>query len=539
MMRSSRTILLLAAAAGLITLLVYLPALTCGFVNLDDPYFVEKNPFIRKLNRDLVVWAFTAPNFDLWIPLTWLSLAVDFHFWGLNPLGYHLTNIILHAISVAILVLIFDQFFGERFVGVPRGSLTVRRYYGILLAGGLFFGLHPLRVESVVWVSERKDVLNGVFSLGSLFFYLLYTNIKESPDAGAGKARIYYWTSFVALLISLTAKSISVVLPLLFLLADWYPLGRFVKGRRMRILWEKLPFLMLSVMIALATIYFAASHQLLASYSSMPLVPRLLVSGNAVFEYVRLLLLPIGILPYYSLPAKIPAGYFLKTGIIIFCVFSLLFVGKKRPWLAASVCSFLLPLLPVLALLQNGAQSHAARYTYLPSALISIAMVAMLGYVFQKKEMACRGALLLVAGLLTVYVCVTLRLIRVWENTGTFWTRVIEISPIDKAYSDRGVFYLINGKSSAAVDDLSAAIAIARRETLPNIYNLYAFRGVALSDIGRHEEAVGDFNEAITRFPHQTYFHYRGLSLKALGRMKESREDLERGGPNPPPIDWF
>ena len=140
--------------------------------------------------------------------------------------------------------------------------------------------------------------------------------------------------------------------------------------------------------------------------------------------------------------------------------------------------------------------------------------------------------------LLVWYAGMTGRLIDVWHDTGTLWSRVIDISPMGRAYADRGVFYLTTGKSGAAIDDFSAALGIAAAAGMP-MHNLLAFRGVALEDTGRFEEAINDLTAAIGELPHPTYYYHRGLALKGVGKVREAGEDFALAGPNPPPIDWF
>ena len=185
----------------------------------------------------------------------------------------------------------------------------------------------------------------------------------------------------------------------------------------------------------------------------------------------------------------------------------------------------------------------AARYTYLPAIPAGIAAAAGLIHLATRSRAAGRrfGAIVVLAVVLFLAgnVAMTLRLIRVWKDTATFWTRVIEIEPVGRAYGDRGVFLLISGRSAAAVDDFTAAIGIAVNAGVKSVYNLYAFRGVALSDIGRHAEAVADFDRAIAIYPHRTYFQLRGAALRAMGRTAEAAADFRTAGPNPPPIDWF
>ncbi len=527
--------------AGFVTFLVYLRALGCDFVNLDDPLFVINNQAIRGLDRNLLVWAFSLPKFDLWIPLTWISLAIDYHFWQLNPLGYHLTNILLHAANSALVVLIAERIYRKV---IAEGLTSVPQYLqlGLFLLAGLLFGIHPLRVESVAWVTERKDVLNGLFSLAAIYCYLRYADDKDSATATSGWNRNYLAALFFFAM-SLLAKSISVVIPALLLLLDWYPFDRFRQGRSKSVLLEKIPYLLLSLAISAITITVAAQNQLLVPFTQLTFSQRIIISGNAIFEYVRLLLMPTGILPFNVIPDAIPIAFVVKSAIVLLVTLSALYARRRWQGITAVWFCFLLPLLPVLAIVQNGDQAFAARYTYLPSVSISIAAAGLVFSVYIKlavtKIKNLSALLLLPLLVLIFYTVMTIRLIDVWQNTATFWSRVIEKQPLVRAYSDRGVYYLIKGESSAALDDFSKALEIAANKRMTLIYNLYAFRGVALADLGRYAESSREFDRAIAILPHPTYYYYRGLAKEALGQRREAAADFAQAGPAPPPIDWF
>ncbi|RII26159.1 MAG: hypothetical protein CXR31_10650 [Geobacter sp.] len=533
-----KTVISSAVAAGLITLLVYLRALTCGFVNFDDPFYVVQNFDIRHLDGSLFAKAFTTPFVELWMPLTWISLAIDYHFWGLNPAGYHLTNILLHAVNTGLVVLITDRLCRERFVasGGPRYL-----YPGMLLLAGLLFGIHPLRVESVAWVAERKDVLNGVFSLGSILCYLRYVQLREAESRDA--AVCSYALSLVFLLMSLMAKPVSVVIPAMLLVADWYPLGRLRQGRFMAVLLEKIPFFALSAASSLLTVYFARQIHIMVPQSDLSIVQRFVLSGNAVFEYCRMLLYPVGLLPLYLIQKPIPLAFAVATALVVIFTCICLYFARKAPCLTATWLCFLIPLLPVLAFFQNGVQAFAARYTYLPSVVLCVTSAAMIAEAYRSVVKAGREYMrFVITGfmliLLLCYAGMTEHLIGSWKNTETLWTRVINIKPIGRAFYFRAEYYLETGKYQAAAEDLLISIRIAERAGNPEAFNLYALRGDALRKAGRHEESVRDFTAAIERYPELNYFYHRGLALKAMGKGNEAEEDFRRAGTATGPLEW-
>jgi protein O-mannosyl-transferase len=531
----------IASAAGLICLFVYLRTLGCDFVSYDDPDYVLNNPLIRHLDARLVVSAFSESYNGWWMPLTWISLAIDYHFWELNPLGYHLTNILLHSVNTGLVVLIADNLLKSRRELRDEGREDAGGYlYPVtLLLAGLLWGIHPLRVESVAWVTERKDVLNGAFSLASILLYLRYAECRAGNDRRAWGV---YLLSLLMFALSLMAKSVSVVLPLMLLVIDWYPLNRLQRGRIFPLLAEKLPFLLMSVAMAIVTIRFTSQVGYLVPYSVFPLTQRLTVSGNALFEYFRLMIYPIGILPFYLIPDPLPVSFTLKT--IVFTVGAIFCfrVRNSHPWLPAMLLLFVLPLLPVLALFQNGDQALAARFTYLPSLAPSIVVAVAGALKFSSTLKAARWKSLCGAAALVVlllYAAVTVRDIAVWQDSVSLWSRVIDLQPEVASYKERGKLYAARGDYRAAVDDFSAAIGMAGGVWVRSIYNLYAYRGEAYLSMGRYSEAVQDFTTAISLYPHPVYYHYRGIALQQLGQTAEANEDFARAGGATGPLDWF
>ncbi len=539
-MTNRRTMLIKAVTVAFaLTFLVYCRALWGGFINLDDPFYITNNPLIANLNGASLRRIFTTPHLGAWLPLTYLSFAIDHFLWGVKPLGYHLTNVLLHAVNAGLVVLLADRLCRDLFPEAEVAPDARQLYPFMLLLAALFFAIHPLRVESVAWAAERKDVLNGFFTLTALLAYLRFAELQ---DAAAGRAK-RLGTCFVALLLfccSLLAKQSSVTFPVVLLLLDWYPLNRLQQGRVRGVVAEKLPFFVVALLMTLVTIHFAMAEKALISMQSMPFYVRLLVSGNAVFEYCRFTLLPTGIIPYFVLPKPLPYGYLVKTAVVVAATAAALRSLPGRRAVAVTWLAFIVLLAPMLAFVQAGDDiAMAARYTYLASIVPAIAAAAVLGILHGRLAAAGKYLAAAVIAFLLFTAAMTQQLIGVWHDTGTFWSRVIEVEPVGRAYGDRGVYYLINGRSAEAVEDFSAAIAISVNTGLKPGYNLYAFRGVGLSDTGRYVEAVSDFDRAIAIYPHPTYYYYRGLALQALGRTTDAENDLRRAGPQPPPIDWF
>jgi tetratricopeptide (TPR) repeat protein len=528
-----------ALPAGIICFIVYLNSVTCGFVLWDDTDFVLNNPVIRRFDCDLFIWAFTTvPSFSgIWIPLTWISFALDYQIWGLDPFGYHLTNILLHSANVMLLVLIADCLCKIIFIEINASKYFINL---TLILVGLFFGIHPLRVESVAWVTERKDVLNGIFTFGSIYLYLRY--ILNKDGAFRDKINICYLLSLVFFLLSLMAKPVSVVLPFLLIVADWH-FGRINIKNYITIFWEKIPFLLISVIVTLTTLYIGSGKGgLLVSMTNFPLMERLATSGNAIFQYLRLVLIPVGIVQYAPLPTPLPYTY-MFNGSIILALAVFVIISKNRIIISSALC-FLLPLIPTLALFQNNDHAYAARYTYLPAAIPSIAIVvaSTLSYrnLSGKRRQIYKQFLVASAVfILLAYVMITEKLINTWRDTGTFWSRIIEVTPIGRAYQERGLYYFSKGEYTLAIDDLTKAIEIAFSLEMYDRYNLNVFRGEACRRVQRYEEAVKEFTFVISKAPRPVYFYHRGLAFKALGRIKEANEDFIQSGTETGPLDWY
>lgn len=533
-----------ALAVSFICALLFLPAVRYGFVNYDDPLYVLDNPLIRQLDGTTLAQAFLQSHLGWWMPLTWLSLAVDYQFWGLNPAGYHLTNLLLHALNAGLVVLIADELLkkwrpGESGLEGEGGGYP---YFWVLLLAGLFFGAHPLRVESVAWVTERKDVLNGLFTVTSVLFYLKFAARKVAGAAG-GRTGGFLLLSLLFFVCSLMSKSTSVVLPVVFLVLDWVPLGRLKESSLLRLVKEKWPFWAASALMVLFTVFFAARSAYLVTYEAFPLDQRMVVSGNAVWEYLRMTLFPVGLNPLNVIPDPIPAAYTVKT-VLVAAGFAMLGIAAwrgKGHWLAATAIGFLLPLLPVLAFFQNGDQSYADRFTYLPSLAPALLAAFLL----------CRGicppgagrrrtpAIVAALAVMLLFMAGTVRQLQVWQSSETFWNRVVALQPLAITYKERGRYYLGAGRYDAAVADFTAALAMITPTLKPYEYNFYGFRGEALRGAGRFEDAVRDFSTAIGQHPHPAYYWHRGLALKAMGRAAEAEEDFRRAGPDRLAIGWF
>jgi tetratricopeptide (TPR) repeat protein len=310
------------------------------------------------------------------------------------------------------------------------------------------------------------------------------------------------------------------------------------------LLIEKIPYAVFSGAMAILTLYLSRLHGNFIPMEEFPLNQRLLVSGNAVFEYLRLIFFPVGILPYYMIPDPIPAAYAVTTAVVIFISVICIAAIRKAPCLSALWFMFLTPLLPVLAFFQNGDQAFAARFTYLPSVFPSIAAAAVIVVAYRKSaengHQRLQASLVVATiALILFYGGMTLRLITVWDNAITLWSRIIDIEPNAIAYKQRGIVMTSAKRYNDAAADFAKAIELAPNVWQPYLYNLMAFRGEALRSAGRYNEAVQDLTAAINRYPHPAYYYTRGLALQSLGQSQEALQDFQRAGDEQGPIRWY
>ncbi|MEE9614570.1 MAG: hypothetical protein V3W31_06400, partial [Thermodesulfobacteriota bacterium] len=387
----------LAAAAFIVaavTFLVYLPALYNGFVSWDDQLYVYENPNIRSLDAEFFGWLPTAVVSNNWHPLTVLSHAVDYALWGPDPMGHHLTSIVLHTLNVFLVFILAVRLVGD---ALPARALAT----GAVTA--LLFGLHPIHVESVVWVSERKDVLCAFFFLLSIIAYLRYVRSGRG-EAGKGKATAYA-ASLAFFALALMSKPMAVTLPLVLLILDSYPLRR-TEGAR-RAVFEKIPFFALSIFTSVITVWAQRTTEAVAALDAHPLATRLFIAVRAYAFYLYKTLFPLGLAPFYPVPEntsllsiEFMAALALLVVVTVFCA---AYLRRERAFSAVWLY-YVATLLPVIGLVQVGLQSAADRYMYLPSLgpflLVGLgAGVVVESYPKRDRQAAAFAALLIMAGL--------------------------------------------------------------------------------------------------------------------------------------------
>jgi lipoprotein NlpI len=551
----------LAASVSLITFLVYFPSLQNNFVEWDDPEYVLENPFIRSFNAALFKWAFFDFSAGNWHPLTWISHALDYALWGLNPLGHHLTNNILHAANAFLVVLLV-----VRLVEIGRNpawashQLTSHDSPFTLIAAattGLLFGLHPLHVESVAWVAERKDLLCALFFLLSIMMYAKYVGgvdgeahgAKRIGRSGARKgatpcalrlalcADRRYLTTLGLFVLALFSKPMAVSLPLVLLILDWYPFNRIQSLTSFRsAFFEKLPFMALSLISSMLTILAQKAGGALQSMEAIPFSSRVPVAAKALIAYLENIILPINLSPFYPYPKDASlfsleylSAIILAVGITAACVI----FAKKWKLFLSGWGYYVLTLIPVLGIVQVGEQSMADRYMYLPS-LGPFLLIGLGGaWISVKAPLAKEwGKILkLAAAAAAVFALVamaflTLRQIGIWNNSIGLWSYVIEKEPARAylAYDGRGVAYIDMGQLDKAMEDFNKSIAIN-----PSFYKSYNNRGAVYSEMGQLDKAMEDFNASLALNPRcDEAYNNRGMVYGKTGSLDKAIEEFSK-----------
>jgi protein O-mannosyl-transferase len=473
---------LVCAALGAAVLAVFSPALHGGFVNYDDPAYVTANWHVRHgLTGPGLRWAFTSIAASNWHPLTWLSLILDGQLYGLQPAGYHLTSLLLHAANAVLLFLLLNRLTGALW----RSALVTA-----------LFALHPLRVESVAWVSERKDVLSAFFWMLSVGAYVRYA---ENLKSQISNLKLFYALSLVFFTLGLMAKPMLVTLPFVLLLLDYWPLGRWKFGAKFswRPVVEKIPFFVLTAGSCLVTYLVQDRAEAVASLARFPLGLRL---ANIPVAYTRYLIRnfrPVHLAAFYPYmgwsAGEIMGAVALLAGVTAWALWR----ARSSPWLAVGWFWFLGMLVPTIGLVQAGGQSLADRYSYLPGIGLWIMLVwGLPGAASGRPRL--RGAKTTAAALVVMlFALLTWRQARVYQNSGTLWEATLRSYPnCLAAHNNLANWLMDQGRWDEALDHCRQALAILPGD--PEAHNSLSL--IRLHQ-GKPDEALAEALQSIQSQP--------------------------------------
>jgi len=475
------------------TFAVYYPVLDYDFVNFDDPLYLEENRFVRLgLAPESIIWAFTdgIATTGYWAPLTLLTLLWDSQIYGMQAGGYHLTNLLLHCINTLLLFVLF-----RRITGAIWSSALV----------AMLFAIHPLHVESVAWVSERKDVLSTLFWVLTLWAYAKYT---EAPGAGR------YMIAIILFILGLTAKPMLVTLPFILLLLDYWPLGRFpVRGTANRKIYlrkatglvlEKLPFMIIALVAALGAYLGQHAAGTVTPLTGIGLETRISNTLIAYSGYLRDMFWPVNLAVLYPHPGDLPVWMPLLAAVLL-CGVTIVVLRRMVTWpfLFLGWFWYLLTLAPVSGIVVIGPHATADRYTYVP--LIGLFVMIAWGVPklmarFPGKKIWLATSSLVALSALTV---LTHKQIQHWENSFTLFTHTLAVTsnnPI--AHNNLGLALEKRGNTNAAIEHYREALRIK-----PDYLIAYNNIGNALLKQGNIDAAIRQYREALYLKPDYAKAH--------------------------------
>jgi len=492
----------------LATIAVYYQVAKFDFINFDTDQYVYENSFVKEgLTENSISWAFSTMHVSNWHPLTWMSHMLDIELYGLDPGRHHLTNVLFHIANTLLL-------FG-----------VLRRMTGNIWRSGLvaaLFALHPLHVESVAWIAERKDLLSTLFGLLAIWSY---THYGRYPRIGS------YLLLLLFFILSLMAKPMMVTLPFGLLLFDYWPLRRFQFEALKKaaeptrqitsqcspasLIVEKIPLFILSAASCMVTLYAQNTGGAMVSLALHPLQFRIANALVAYAAYIGKMFWPGNLAIFYPHPGMLPIWRVIASCLLLTAItsFAIRFI-KSRPWLLVGWLWYLGTLVPVIGLAQVGLQAMADRYTYIP--LIGLFIIIAWGFCdlathwkFKKLALAAFGL-----ALVGVFMAVSWKQAGCWKNSTTVFKQALEVTENNSvAHNNYALGVAMQGKISEAIKHFKIALDIS-----PNSANTHLNLGLALYERGKLEEARQYFTKALQiKSNDATAYNYLGKIQNRLG----------------------
>ncbi len=494
-----------------VTVALYWPVGTFEFDNYDTANYVYENSRVKAgLTAASLRWAFTTTHVSNWHPVTWLSHMLDVQLFGLNPGAHHWTNIVFHLANVLLL-------FG-----------VVRLMTGSLWRSGavaLLFAVHPLHVQSVAWIAERKDLLSTFFGLLAIWRYIRYA---QSPNAGS------YGSVLLFFILSLMAKPMMVTLPFILLLLDYWPLERMRFEARSgsnhlsqglafnaAVLLEKLPLLIVSAAACLVTVFAQKTGGAVGSLVAYPFYVRLANALISYIGYIGKMIWPVNLAVFYPHPGAPPEWKVIMAGMLLGGItWVAIRFAKSKPWFIVGWLWYLGTLVPVIGLVQVGAQAMADRYTYVPLIGLFIVLSWGIPHILSPFRYRKLGQTALAA-----FACITLMIIswgqvKTWQSGQTLFERALAVTENNYvAHNNLGHYQLQEGRLNDAIHHFNKAVEIN-----PRFEVAYLNLGVALSRQGQTDQAIGWYTRALQLNPDYA-MAYNNLG-NALYRQRAYRKAI-------------
>jgi tetratricopeptide (TPR) repeat protein len=500
--RSIAPVLVISSGLVLLVAIAYAMVARFGFTRFDDPTYVTENPhLVGGLTGAAIRWAFTTGYGANWHPLTWIAHLLDVQFFGFNGGAHHIVNVVLHIISTVLL-------FGV------LARMTDARWRSAFVAAG--FGLHPIHVESVAWVAERKDVLSALLWTLTLWAYVSYVRTRT--------ARAYV-AVLIAFALGLMAKPMVVTLPFALLLLDAWPLQRFSLAKPDRgSLWplvrEKLPLFGLAAASSVVTFLVQRAGGTVAVATALPFAQRM---GNAALSYIAYLgktIWPAHLAAYYPYASPVPWGRVAMNVLLIALLTVGALIARKRfPYVFVGWFWYLGTLIPAIGIVQVGTQAMADRYTYIP--LIGIFLLAAwgLGDIVRWRGSLQRVSVGAAAAVIALWTVLTRAQVRHWESSMTLWTHALQVTSNNyAAHTYMGNALAVQGDLADALAHYDEAIRIR-----PDYAEAHNNMGPALAAEGRIDDAIAHFTEAIRLRPGYADAHSNlGVALATRGQYDQA-----------------
>ena len=483
------------------TLVVFLQVSQFDFV-FDDVAYVTGNVHVQSgITLAGLQWAFSTIYAEFWHPLTWLSLMLDNHLFGLNASGYHMTNLILHILSTLLLFWLFN-----RMTGALWKSAFV----------AAFFALHPMHVESIAWIAERKDVLSAFFWMLTLCLYVYYT---ENPNIGR------YCLVLLSFACGLMSKSMVVTLPLIMILLDYWPLGRFEAKKDNFLLWqlkEKILFFILSIIFSIITILSQPN----STEKGFSLASRLANAVVSFIIYLKKTFWPSDMVVFYPFPEQIP---FLQVSGALFLIIiissSVIIIRKNSPYLLVGWLWYAITIMPVIGIIQIGYFAMADRFHYLPSIGLAVMLAWGIPALMKNKRTKQKVLLPMSLGFLSIMALLAWQQCSHWENNITLFRHALRVSKDNPlAHSNLGLALFNQGKIDESIKHYNEAIRLKPKYSIP-----YFNRGTAYAKLSQYHLAIGDFSMAIGLEQNNAdYYNSRGGTYVKLGQYHLAMNDFNK-----------
>ena len=489
-------------------IIIFLIAVSCvafcriagnDFINYDDNEYITENYQIQSgINLQTLKWAFTTTYCSYWHPLTWISHMLDWSMFGPNASAHHLVSLLFHIGSSILFFLFLNK--------------TTNNVWSSAFAAA-FFALHPLRVESVAWVSERKDVLSMFFGMATLYAYAFYAEKSKLSN---------YFLCLILFFMGLMSKPTMVTLPFVLILLDYWPLKRLQKGMSRILISEKVPFIILAMALSILTLWAQVSIGTVSTWESLPFLERI---TNAIFAYAAYLgkiFYPVNLAVFYPYNCCLPLWKTLISAIILILItIAALYYIKKLPFLFVGWFTYLGTLVTVIGLIQVGRQAMADRYTYFPS--VGIAFMLAWGIPAIIKSEKIRKKILFPGAItaLLMMVVLTWRQCSYWKNSTTIFSHALQATSDNYlAHTNLAIALANDGKNYEAIDHYNKAILIEPDIDLP-----YYNRGISYVNTGQYQLAIDDYSKAIIlKSDNIMAYNNRGIAYAALHQYQQAIE---------------